>query len=196
MGTTPFRARGGEAPMSAWLRSQPGLDAQRHSLAVSDVDYLVHHFKTAVDGQGTREVQCLLNFELKSFGRQIEPVQLQTLWIEHQRLCDKTKLRNLPEFYGPSQISVWHFGWFVLSLTASTPDDSRGIRWSGFGPDGRLWSQEIDRELLTRILRFERRPDRPSERLSLRRHHKNSELWGDELQPLGFVTPVRVELGS
>lgn len=180
---------GRDKPFSDWLRSQPGLESRLYSLDILDIDFSFHHFITRVDKNGTREVKLMLDLEVKTFGKNPNANQIETLYFRHQRLQGMNKLYSTCM---KKKVSVWHFGQFILRMDGGDrPDKCSSINWVKFGKQGMLTLQEINEPFLIEILQFKRRPD-TFKKLDLRRHHKTSiitvvdhgglfPLWAEEV---------------
>lgn len=161
-----------QTPFGRWLRSQGHyLDAVEHGVTATDVDMHIHKYKDNCDGLGRREVQLMMAVEVKTRGGLPTEAQRQTLFYLHQILgrwrgklqCSMTGSRK----------SVWHFGYFVLSLFGTRPDEHEHVVWCQFDDHGRLRrGRTITVDHLLRILRFEVYPTDIDKPLRLRRHHK------------------------
>jgi hypothetical protein len=177
------RIYGEDSPFGGWFRNEPRLDSIDCSLSVTDRDYHVHHFKTRIDSVGTRTVQLMMDMELKTRGGLPKWGQHQSLFFEHQLLNQKRKL--LCSRDGDLK-SVWHFGYFVLSLLGDRPEPDSYVTWCRFSQHGALVANTITTDDLIRVLRFDIRPD-TLEPLELRRHHKTRRLLETVTAPLGFA---------
>lgn len=180
------RVYGEDTPFCAWLRGHDALDSVRDAFTAHDVDLHCHKYKANVDGVGTRDVQLLMMLEIKTRGAMPSREQKETLFFQHQ--CQVSKRKRVNSSTG-KLTSVWNFGCSLLSLPAERPDDAPHMRWCRFDPKGKgKWTiQEIDEQTLVRILAFDIDPDSLMP-LSLRRHHKTSQLWQETTTPLGFQT--------
>lgn len=159
-----------EDPISKWIKANPHIDS-RVGFTVMDNDLIVHRFKTTHG----REFQCLMFIEIKSFGKQLEDWQRDTMAIVNQFLRNRRTTpfrRRALQINGCEPNRVWStknkryvnvkaFGFHLLSLSGSTPDDSRVMIWD---------KRPIDKPKLNQILRFDLDPDtlRP---LDFRIHH-------------------------
>jgi hypothetical protein len=163
------------------------LDARQVGITVNDVDWTIHKYKDNADGLGKRTVHLLMNIEVKAFGAMPSSQQRQTLFFQHQLLDHKR--RALVDSMGgqASKRSVWHFGYYVLSIAGAAPGPDHDIvQWCRFDGQGDLIPRTIQVPQLVKVLRFEHRPDtlRP---LKLRRHHKTRRIALVERVPLGFL---------
>jgi hypothetical protein len=172
------RSFGSDIEFCAWLRGNPNLPSRSNNIGfvATDVDLFIHNYLTAVDGQGSREIQTLMAVEVKTRGGQPRPSQLDTLAKQH--LCS---FRNRSVKYGSEFIR--NFGVSVLSLSGTTPSDSERIRWGRFGERVLRW-RDVSVTTLEDLLLCRVHPD-TLDRNPFRRHHKTSSI----------VTPVRTELG-
>jgi hypothetical protein len=192
---TRQRVHGLDTPFCEWIRSQPTLDSVRHALTVNDCDLILHKYKTVVDRVGSRGLQMLMWVEIKTHSAMPSAEQRQTLFDNHQLLCEKRK-RLIDSITGGKR-SVWHFGVFVLSLSGTTPDDSNTIRWCRFNDRGDLISNVISRTDLMDILSFAVDPTAcKSLGTATRRHHSEKTLVVQERMPLGFLTEVLIKRTS
>jgi hypothetical protein len=180
---TRQRMYGSDTEFCAWLRSCKELPSvgKDFGLSASDNDVTLHRYMTSVDAIGSREVQAIMQLEIKT--RQGKPTfsQMDTL-------------SKLNMFCGEKQTKEGHvrfFGVFVLILDQTTPDDSQKMWWGQIPKSlvvtdaSRLKWRMINRETLIELLRFERHP-RTFETQAFRRHHKTSSIMQVVQTPLGF----------
>lgn len=143
----------------------------REGLSITDADYVVHRFKT----YGSREFQCIMMIEVKTFTRKLPDAQRDTLYILHQLMRNRrdtptketlhqsgTTITKAHSFILGRDVNVRSFGTFVLTFSESGPEDSDEIFWN---------KERITEETLVSLLRFELDPEtrRP---IDLRSHHK------------------------
>lgn len=148
--TRPRRDGGREeAPFSRWVRVQPDLEANLCSLTVNDVDMMFHKYRV---GRWGRKVQMLLLVEVKCKNRVPNRNQQQTLFFQHQ-FCHGTKWLYDSRAPGKRR-RVHNFGFFVLSLPGTTPEDDDLMRWGHFSTTGEIVFQVIDLPTLKDILAF------------------------------------------
>lgn len=182
---TRARIWGTDTPFGNWTRNHPELDSVRHGITINDQDYMIHKYKTNVDGLGARVVQLMMNTEVKTNGAMPSNTQRQTLFFEHQLL---NKRRTLNDVLSGRKSAVWHFGCFVLSIPESYPGEySDTVIWCRFGDDGSLIPSELTVDQLVGVLSFRLNPITLAQ-LSLRRHHKKMAVVSTEKVPLGFST--------
>lgn len=186
------RFNGKDSPFGAWLRSRSDLDSIRENIVASDIDWCIRKYQKVVDSIGNREVNLQLNFELKICGDRLTPAQQETLFCTH--VCCKDKRKIVPSsFYSGKKIAIWHLGFYVLILEEDKPGgDYDTVTWCNFLDSGRLKETRIPVITLVGILGFNLRPDKPSEKLSVRRHHKTRILEESQRTELGFNTWARV----
>jgi hypothetical protein len=147
----------------------------------SDNDVTVHRYLTSVDGVGTREVQGIMQIEVKT--RQGKPSESQMDTLSKLNLFSSEKV--------VSGVYVRFFGVFVLVLSHTSPDDSEFMWWCSI-PKGLFISDakkmkitSIDKATLIQLLRFELHPVSLVKK-PFRRHHLTREILQVETTPLGF----------
>lgn len=180
---TRVRMYGSDPPILAWIRRQD-IELPSSSpvigVSVTDVDFFIHRYKSAVDSQGTREVQTMMMIEAKSRNGEVPFAQLDTLVKVNEFLSGEVTYRG--------QI-VRGFGVGVLYLSGTDPDDSEQIKWGRFVErpmSGRvLTKRTITKEQFIKLLQFEIHPDTLSPN-PLRRHHKTQKITQRMKAPLGF----------
>ena len=185
---TRARFFGSDTPFCGWIRACPELPSVGNNLgfSVTDNDVILHRYMTSIDKIGTREVQCLMQLEVKTRSGKPRESQMDTL----------TKL-NL--FHGTKihidrgiTYTIRYFGYFILVMSDTTPDDSEKMWWGSI-PFGivsnnanKLKWVRINKTLLIQLLRFDINP-RTFEKIILRRHHKTSHFYEQVKAPLGFM---------
>ena len=150
-------------------------------LGVQDRDITIHVFMTAVDGIGTREVQGILDIEVKTRGGYPDDSQRDTLWKRDWFRGQKTKCRQ----------TVRYFGAFVLRLSGTMTQNSQDIEWGYFKDDSLLHYARITPTVLWQFMRLERHP-RTLQKHSFRRHHFTQEIAIQRMAPLGFPEFERI----
>jgi len=143
----------------------------------------IHKYKDNCDGLGPRQVQLMMAIEVKTRGGMPNRNQQQTLFFLHQ-ILGRWRGGLMCSMDGGKK-SVWHFGYYVLSLFEDQPKDY--VTWCQFDKAGRLRDgRTIAIEHLIRILRFDVYPNKIDKALTLRRHHKVSRVVEIKTAPLGF----------
>lgn len=186
---TRERMYGSDTEFCDWMRNCKRLPSfsRDFGLSASDNDVTLHRYITAIDGQGTREVQALMQVEVKT--RQGKPpfAQIDTLSKLNMFCGQKSTREGVVRF----------FGVFILVLQNTRPDNSEKMWWGSIPKglnirDARecKWKQ-IDVDVLIDILRFDRHP-RSLDKNPFRRHHKTQEVIESEVTPLGFEIEKRV----
>lgn len=163
------RMNGEDKPFLDWCRRNPLLPAthdQKCGIAITDVDFCIHRFITAVDCIGTREVQSMMEIETKTHGKHPSRSQLDTLWKKHMTIRLSTKV---------GKETILNFGVAILIMDGESPDNSSSMKWCRFRPIaprgiGCLACHDISVEQLVGLLRFDFHPDRLEDSW-LRRHH-------------------------
>lgn len=182
---TRVRIYGDDSPFGEWVRRHPELDSIHHGLTVNDIDWIFHKYRDNVDGFGVRTVSLMMDLETKTNGSTPNDYQKQTLFFRHQLLQRKAKLVDA---ITGNRIGVWHFGVFVLSMPATYPGEKFDfVTWYHFSPLGKLLPAELTVTQLVDILGFSVSPY-DLEPLSLRRHHKTSQVLRTIRTALGFPT--------
>lgn len=180
---TRERMYGSDTEFCAWMRACSDLPSysKDFGFVASDNDVTVHRYLTSVDGVGTREVQGIMQIEVKT--RQGKPSESQMDTLSKLNLFkSEKKVRG---------VYVRFFGVFVLVLSGTTPDDSDHMWWCSIPSDDFISKAElmhinnISKPQLIDLLRFEIHPVN-LQKQPFRRHHKTSEILITETTPLGF----------
>lgn len=178
------RMYGSDTDFCAWMRRCKDLPSygDTFGFVASDNDLTIHRYKTSIDSVGTREVQGIMQVEIKTRRGKPSSSQIDTL-TKLNLFCGDRKLGN---------INIRFFGVFVLVLSGTSPDDSDCMWWCS-SPKDRFLSDakhlrisSISRSELIEILRFECHPRNLSDKTPFRRHHKTQHFIEKELTPLGF----------
>ena len=175
---------GRDKPFCDWLRLNRGLDSYTISLYSCDIDQIFCKYKTSLDGQGTRDIKCMMEIEIKTFGAKPDNQQAEVLYFKHQLMNRKgwfySNLLN-------KKITLWHFGQYVLQiLDGARPDDCSGLNWGKFEKNGELRFYPIKERHLIRLLKFNVNPN-TFEPISFRRHHKVQKI--EYLETRGLLFP-------
>jgi hypothetical protein len=177
---TRERLFGSDVPFMNWCRNSKALPSWSDTCGwvQTDVDTFVHRYLTCVDGLGTREIQVMMEVEVKTRSGSLTPSQQDTYFKKHL-MINKQKT-----WKGQTLI---HHGITVLIMSGTTPDDSSSLVWCRFDEKGNLRKNQITSRQLISLLKFECDPDslKPT---SFRRHHAVKSYLVAEKTPLGFVT--------
>lgn len=166
-----------EKPLDAWIRGHPELDSD-DGHTITDGDKIVHRFKVRRGRKHDRDVQYMMDIEVKTFARKPSETQRDTLAIHSQivrtvrpaeRESGRFRIGHRPNFslfkvWSPMQkrrVHVIHYGHHLLTLSHSTPDDSEWMTWD---------NKRITAEQLVDLLRFDLSPD--TLKLNEHRQHK------------------------
>lgn len=175
------RIYGEDVAFMSWCRSHPELPSFSKDCGwvQTDVDTVVHRYMTAIDGQGTRDLQCMMEIEVKTRSGMPSPSQEDTLRKKH--LCTKT------EIFVNGQ-TVKNFGVTVVSMDGTTPEDSHCIEWCRFDetPPHALKRTSVSVQQFVDLIRFDRHPD-TLETKPFRRHHATRSFVELTKVPLGWV---------
>lgn len=160
------------------MRNEPSLDSVQEGIVRFDIDILLHRYMFKEDKKGTREIQCMMFIEVKTFDAELTAAQQETLGILSQVIRNRRRNRHrdkrglhATDHVAPARVlsrSKYHrrsvalrmFGGHLLQLSGTTPDDSDRIRWD---------YKKITVETLKGLLRFDLDPDKPSKRMDWRR---------------------------
>lgn len=187
---TRERLFGSDTPFCDWMRKCRELPSWSTDcgFVASDGDATIHRYLTSVDGKGTRDVQGMMDLEVKTRGGSVPQSQKDTLFKKHKVSTYKRGVRWIKGQY------IRHFGVSFVLLSHLTPDDSKVILWGRFNDDGEITTQQIFRDTLIRLMRFEIHPDNLKD-CPFRRHHKTREIVVTETAPLGFQydKPIRFD---
>ena len=166
-----------ESGFARWMRNERELDSIRSGIVTQDLDLIVHVYKSYIDRKYTREVQCLMFVEVKTYSAKPSPAQIDTLSIMSQVLRNRrnnnhSKKKGLhAENHNPyakvlskitnRKIDLRMFGGHLLQMSNDNPVESV-LKWD---------YKEIDLKILIGLLKFELDPDNPYEKISIRRRH-------------------------
>jgi hypothetical protein len=186
---TRERIFGSDTEFCSWMRECKQLPAYSNDFGfvASDNDVTVHRYMTCVDGVGTREVQALMQIEVKT--RKGKPSQSQIDTLSKLNLFSNQKTID--------GVVIRYFGVFVLVMSGTTPEDSKELWW-GVIPKGKtldnasdLQFKKINKQTLISLLRFDLHPVNMSLE-PFRRHHLTKEVVLIETTPLGFECEVKL----
>lgn len=171
---TRSRVHGEDAPYGAWLRVQSRLAST--SWVVTNSDYKMHKYLNTIDGQGSREIQCLMEVEVKSNGAYPGLSQIDTYWKFHSTINKHSRVNRQ---------KVVNFGISFLRLQRQTPEDSDWMEWGRFNEEGQILWSRIDLQQHMNLIDFVIDPDKLTP-YQFRRHHKTTKVLVHERTPLGF----------
>jgi hypothetical protein len=154
-----------------WMRNCKDLPSvgRDFGLSASDNDVTLHRYMTSVDQQGTREVQALMQIEVKTRRGKPTTAQMDTL----------SKLNMFCGQKDTDQGVVRFFVVFLLVMSGVDPDTSEYMWW------GVIEWHQIDKQKLIELMRFDRHP-RNLKTLAFRRHHASRTIYEQQQTPLGF----------
>lgn len=175
-----------ETSFERWMRNNPDLDSRSCALVRFDIDLLLHKYKTIVDGKGTRDIQCMMFVEVKTYNAELTLAQEDTLLVLDQVLRNrKPNIHSEPLSQAPNppvkvyskvcgrKVSVHFYGGHLLRFDGCSPETSDRIEW-----DRKVISQET----LVGLLQFEIDPDG----LTKLDHRRRSRNWSNNLKlPFG-----------
>lgn len=160
-----------ETLFKQWIRSHPGLESTE-GFVVYDCDLWVHRYKI----HKSRQVQCLMFVEVKTYGAKPDMAQEDTLSLVNQVMRNRraNKHADVPRRQAGGVplklhskilnqvISCRLFGVHLLTFERDAPQNSAWIAWD---------NKRISEQQLLQILRLDFDPDtlRP---IDLRNHHK------------------------
>lgn len=178
---TRDRLFGSDVPFMAWCRSCSLLPSWSPDCGwvQTDVDTFIHRYLTCVDKQGTREVQPMMELEVKTRSGNLTDSQVDTYRKKHAT--------TIPHLKWNGQTLI-NYGVSFVRLEGSSPADSVWIKWGRFKRSSLVeisWN-DISIEQLIKLMRFELHPDTLCAS-SYRRHHKTAKVMVSEETPLGFV---------
>lgn len=174
---------GSDTEFCTWMRACKSLPSYGpdFGFVATDNDITVHRYKTEIDNMGSRDVQGIMQIEVKTRNGKPPQSQIDTL----------SKL-NL--FKGHKEIEgcqIRFFGVFLLIMSGTTPDNSDEMWWGSIQKNTCLtdankaaWTK-INIEKLIELLRFEIHPVNFC-RVPFRRHHLTREIMVVKNSPLGF----------
>lgn len=201
---TRSRIYGSDTPFCAWMRSRtdlPSYGDPNFGFVASDNDVTIHRYLSEVDGIGTREVQGLMQIEVKTRRSHGDDGGPATNGLRSSQIDTLSKL-NL--FCGDKRVHgqwIRFFGVFLIVMDGTTPANSSTMWWGVLPKNTVLgdWHdakwRRISMGTLISLLRFDRHP-RTLQTHPLRRHHKTSSIMVTERAPLGFPVERRLVMRS
>jgi len=183
---TRERLFGSDVSFMAWCRSCELLPSwsKECGWVQTDVDTFIHRYLACVDNQGTREVQPMMELEVKTRSGSLTASQVDTYRKKHA-----TTIQHL-RWNGQTLVN---YGVSFLRMNGTNPVDSTMMTWGRFKRPSLaeiIW-REIILEQLIKLMRFELHPDTLAEH-SFRRHHKTQSVLVAEEMPLGFIAEREV----
>lgn len=161
-----------ETDFERWMRHNPELKSES-GIVRFDLDILLHRYKFSEDRKGTRDVQCMMFVEVKTFMATPSPAQIDTLSILNQVLRNRRPnihstprrqvIGQLTKAYSKlnrRDVRLWLFGGHLLQIDGSSPDNSSRMLWDNL---------DINKSHLLELLRFERNPDNVELKMDIRR---------------------------
>jgi hypothetical protein len=134
---------------------------------------------TSVDNQGTREVQAMMETEVKTRSGNLTQSQVDTYRKKHAMTMPYLQFRGQ---------AIFNYGVSFVRMDRTSPLDSTTLEWGRFNrhSDFQIIWKNIACEQLIKLMRFELNPDTLLAN-SYRRHHKTRKVLLSEEMPLGFV---------
>jgi hypothetical protein len=167
------------------MRNHPDLDSGPSAGIVRfDIDILIHRYLMLNDKRGSREIQCLMFVEVKTYNAKPTTTQQDTLSLFSQVLRNrKTNMHrkrrgmHAEDHIAPTiaisrirnkRVRLRMFGGHLLQLSNDDPTTSE-LRWD--------LKHKISIEQLVKLLRFELDPDNPTMPIDWRRRYSDFENW-------------------
>ena len=170
-----------ETALGRWLRGRQDLRSE-DGVNIYDEDHfcdrrVVHKFKV----NGDRSAQCYMTIEVKEYGAYPSDAQRSTFAIlsgylknffgnrHTRRGATKDIVGKRRKVWDPvfkRWVQVRHYGYHLLQLEKTCPDDSLWMKWDGI---------EITEDDLVKLLRFEIHP-LTFMPMDARDHHKQKSL--------------------
>lgn len=132
-----------ETAFERWVRLEPKLDSREYGLVRFDCDMILHQYKRGV----SRDVQCLMFVEIKTFSSEMTPAQHDTLSLFSQLL---RKQDGAMSPIAGRVVQVRMFGGHLLQLSHDDPTISAWMMWD---------NKPISVDQLIGLLRFDLNPD-------------------------------------
>ena len=151
----------------------------QHDQRYSSSQIHVHRYSTLVDGVLTRDLQLMMQLQVKTYGEQLGDLQRDLLFKQH--FCSHREIQF------PGQL-VSYFGVSILSMDGTTPDDSTWMRWGRFNHFGQVIWREVEQAKLIELLRFDIDPDSLGQ-ISFRRDAAHGSILTYQLDDHGQPFP-------
>lgn len=186
---TRERIYGSDTEFCAWMREQKELPSfgKDFGMSASDNDVTIHRYMASVDGLGSREVQALMQIEIKTRAAKPSFSQIDTL----------SKLNLFAGERKTKERHIRFFGVFVLVLSGTSPSDSENMWWGRIPKESIVkdashlsWTNICLSQLIS-LIRFDIHPS-TLEKNAFRRHHKTSQIVREIIMPLGFQAHEKI----
>jgi len=148
------------------MRDEPALDSHAAGIVRFDCDVLLHHYKHTVDKKSSRDIQCLMFVEVKTFSANLDLPQRDTLSLMAQVLRNRRRNRHHDKRgrhatdHDPMAVAfswllgravrIRMFGGHLLQLSHADPVTSTAMLWD---------HKSITLDQLLGLLRFDLDPD-------------------------------------
>lgn len=157
-----------EQPIKMWIRGHGELDSRQACLCIGDCDLWVQKYGTRAHHSGVdRSVMYIMLVEVKTHGRELDDSQRELLGLVSDLLRTKPfkeqraggrfvpghsqNIRIVRSYAkGRRPVQLHCYGVHVLTLSGSTPEDSKQIMWD---------RSVISKEQLVGLLRYDLDPD-------------------------------------
>lgn len=187
-----------ETAFERWMRNERALDS-RDGIVRFDCDVLLHRYKCCVDKKSTRDLQCLMFLEIKTFNAELSEAQRDTLSLMSQVL--RNRRRNIhrdrrgrhAHDHDPlalafswllgRDVRIRMFGGHLVRLSGADPLTSDRIEWD---------HRPITLNQLIALLRFELDPDSLSP-IDWRRRYSAFDDARQRAERLGLISSERVD---
>jgi len=184
-----------ETDFERWMRSNKQLDSQNAGIVRFDLDILLHKYKQCIDGKSTRDIQCMMFVEVKTFMAVPSQAQIDTLSIlsdvmrnrktninsKHRRQVGGQIRKAKSKLLG-KEVTIKLYGGHLLQLDGTSPENSSVLMWD---------YKPIDSLMLMQLLRFDRDPDRIEIMID---HRRRANPWS-KIPQLDFGDDVEAASG-
>ncbi len=155
-----------ETALERWIRGQETMDSRRAGIVRFDLDILLHRYLIATDKKSSRDIQCLMFIEAKTFGAGLTLAQQDTLSLFNQVLRNRRRnihrekqgrhatnhvpLANAFSYVKRKNVRLKLFGGHLLQMSGVDPETSKWLLWD---------CKPITMPILLGLLRFDIDPD-------------------------------------
>jgi len=155
-----------ETAFERWMRNEPQLDSRDVGIVRFDCDVLLHRYKRTEDKKSSRDLQCLMFVEVKTFSADVTLPQKDTLSLMAQVLrnrrqnkhhakrgrhvADHNPLALAFSWLLGRSVRLRMFGGHLLQLSGADPVSSTALLWD---------HKSITVDQLLGLLRFDLDPD-------------------------------------